>query len=396
MATFRGCLLSVTFLLLLSTAPWTLRAQDGPEPPQPSASAAADSANANPQGAESGKAPDRAIAAALDWLARHQLPDGSWSLTKYTGVCRDPTCAGPGREGGDAAATALGLLPFLAAGQTQKSQGSYGRTVQNGLCWLQQNQKPDGDLRCGDTMYAHGLAAIALCEAYGLSRDRTLGFSAQAAVNFLQKVQNPNTGGWRYAPGDEGDTSVLGWQLQALQSARRAGLQVADGTLDGAGRWLKSVAAGEQGGKASYRPGGGPTPTMTAVALLGRQFLGAKSDDPAMVEGRQYLMAQSPDRSYRNCYNWYYATQVLHHVGGADWDRWYQNLSQRLLDSQCHDGCAAGSWDPQKPVMDVWGQQGGRVMVTSLSALTLQVANGQLLLFSLDAQPKAKPAQNPN
>jgi hypothetical protein len=34
------------------------------------------------------------------------------------------------------------------------------------------------------------------------------------------------------------------------------------------------------------------------------------------------------------------------------------------------EGCAAGSWDPKA---DAWGQQGGRVMQTSLAALVLEV-----------------------
>ena len=66
-------------------------------------------------------------------------------------------------------------------------------------------------------MYSHGLATIALCEAYGLSGDKQAGVAAQRAVNFILTAQNPNDGGWRYNPKDPGDTSVVGWQLMALK-----------------------------------------------------------------------------------------------------------------------------------------------------------------------------------
>ena len=38
------------------------------------------------------RASEPAIAAALDWLRRHQSPDGSWSLDHFTDQCKDDTC----------------------------------------------------------------------------------------------------------------------------------------------------------------------------------------------------------------------------------------------------------------------------------------------------------------
>ena len=64
-------------------------------------------------------------------------------------------------------------------------------------------------------MYSHGLATIALSEAYGLSGDKVVGAAAQKAVDFILMAQNKNDGGWRYNPGDPGHTSVVGWQLMA-------------------------------------------------------------------------------------------------------------------------------------------------------------------------------------
>ena len=44
----------------------------------------------------------------------------------------------------------------------------------------------------------------------------------------------------------------------------------------------------------------------------------------------------------------------------------------------------AGSWDPHKPEPDAWGNQGGRLMVTSLSALTLEVYYRYLPIYGQD------------
>ena len=43
-----------------------------------------------------GSQSQRAAPSALDWLARHQSPDGSWSLAGYSKMCKDATCTGTG------------------------------------------------------------------------------------------------------------------------------------------------------------------------------------------------------------------------------------------------------------------------------------------------------------
>ena len=92
---------------------------------------------------------ERAVNAALVWLANHQLSDGSWSLQHYVDRCKDKTCTGPGDISADAGATALGLLPFLAAGQTHRSKGPYREHINRGIAWLVHHQQPDGNLAKG-------------------------------------------------------------------------------------------------------------------------------------------------------------------------------------------------------------------------------------------------------
>jgi hypothetical protein len=205
---------------------------------------------------------ERAVAAALSWLARHQLSDGSssghWSLHDYQRMCKGTVCSGPGNYHADAGATAMGLLPFLAAGQNFDTKGPYQQVVWKGLKWLMDHQTNQGDLSAGSgqPMYSHGLATITLCEACGMAtkNDRVLREKAQRAVNFILSAQNASTGGWRYTPGEDGDTSVVGWQVMALKSAQMAGLSVNPKAFEGAKQFLRSCSQGNYGGIFWYQP----------------------------------------------------------------------------------------------------------------------------------------------
>ncbi|MEX0679462.1 MAG: prenyltransferase/squalene oxidase repeat-containing protein [Pirellulales bacterium] len=336
------------------------------------------------------KASERAVAAALNWLARHQNADGSWSLNGFAQYCKGQPCNGGGSSKSDIAATAMGLLPFLAAGQTHtQARGPYRRNIQAGLNWLISKMKKDGDLRDDGNMYAHGLAAITLCEAYALTKDSRLGLAAQNAIFFIEKAQIPGTGGWHYGIPPQatlGDTSVVGWQLMALKSAQMAGLNTNAPTFDGAKKWLKKVTKSKTGGLFAYNPMSGATASMTSVGLLCTQYMGATRDDPAIREGMAYLMRNLPDIQRRDIYYWYYATQVMHNVPGPEWDSWNRQMRRVLIDTQVKDGCAAGSWDPGEPTSDKHREPGGRLMSTSLSCLTLEVYYRYLPLYKLDAE----------
>ena len=339
------------------------------------------------------KGTERAVNAALNWLARHQNRDGSWSLSKFNAHCRYGACSGAGSAESDAAATAFGLLPYFGAGQTHNTEGQYKNNIRAGINWLMQKQKPNGDLSAGSThqMYTHGLATIALCEAYALSKDSRVGQSAQAAINFIQAAQDKNGGGWRYHPGEAGDTSVVGWQVMALKSGQMAKLNVNPQVLAGAKKFLTMASGSEYGWKFGYT-GPGPTPTMAGVGLLCRQYLGAAKDDPGLTEGSKYLMANMPNQGSRSIYYWYYATQVIHNMLGEDWDKWNKAMRKILVNTQDRQGCPAGSWDPAKPSADAWGQHGGRVMMTSLSCLTLEIYYRYLPLFDMDQKGAHKGA----
>jgi hypothetical protein len=226
-------------------------------------------------------------------------------------------------------------------------------------------------------MYAHGLATIALCEAYGMTNDKALGDAAQRAIHFIVAAQDPAGGGWRYEPRQPGDLSVAGWQLMALKSGMMAGLMVPSQTMERAAKFVHSVGNG-QGGFGYVRPS--PTATMSSVGLLCCQYLGAGKEDEVIQSGTKILLANLPAKESRNCYYWYYATQVMHNLQNSEWDVWNRQMRHVLVESQEKAGCAAGSWNPDgHPHAD----SGGRLMVTALNTLTLEIYYRYLPLYKM-------------
>src|SRR5438094_5023943 len=237
---------------------------------------------------------EAAVAAALKWFAEHQNHDGSWSFDHRTGPCNGK-CADAGNLGEcRTGATAMALLPFLGAGQTHQ-QGAYKQNVERGLYFLTSQMKVQnrGNFQAGDlaqgggSMYSHGLAAITLCEAYAMTRDRKLMGPAQLSLNHIMYAQDPVGGGWRYIPRQAGDTSVVGWQLMALKSGHMAYLAVDPKTIQGAIKFLDSVQA-DGGAKYGYtNPGQGQG--TTGVGLLCRMYLGWKHENPALERGVKFI-----------------------------------------------------------------------------------------------------------
>ena len=140
------------------------------------------------------------------------------------------------------------------------------------------------------------------------------------------------------------------------------------------------------------RAGRRSSPTMTAVGLLMRLHTGYARDDPRFVGAATKLAAELPSngsrgRPTRDCYLWYYVSQVLFHVGGEAWDRWYGRLYEILVASQETVGDRAGSWNPGGEVPDRWGAFGGRIYVTALNLLTLEVTYRHLPIDQAVVRP---------
>jgi Squalene-hopene cyclase C-terminal domain len=327
-------------------------------------------------------ASEEAVERGLVWLAQHQHADGHWSIHDIQ--CQDHTCTGHGSFHSDTAATGLALLAFLGAGYTHQS-GQHQAVVDRAIKWHLQHQKPDGDLFADESefvwFYSHGMASIALCEAYGLTKDPALRNPAQRALDFIVAGQHPDFGGWRYRPKFESDTSVSGWQLMALKSGEMAGLKVPKEAYTGVAHWLDSVQNKTSPGQFSYHPSRPASVAMSAEGLLMRQYLGAKRNDVDLIAGAEYLRKHLPDLNERDSYYWYYGTQVMFHMQGGYWDEWNARLRDTLVTSQLKDGGSSGSWNPDRPTPDQWGAAGGRHYVTCMNLLMLEVYYRHLPLY---------------
>jgi hypothetical protein len=378
---------------------------------------------------------EQAVAASLKWLATQQLPSGAWPAVEST-LGEDPepmrftenndpqeesrqrlerSKSGQRAETG---LTALVILAYLGAGHTAEDP-EYGQSVGRALKWLVSQQvratPKDGDgqrrldgflggqsNRFG-RMYCHGMATIALGEAYGMTRDPALKEPLERALRYIVRMQYPD-GAWRYSDwlnqrNATGDMSLFGWQVMALKSAQTAGIELPnraiEKSLDRARQYLiarrnemRGREGSRYGGLASYRPGEKPRPAMTAEALFCWQLLDEPATEPAILEAVQAVRRNPPRLANQDIYYWYYGTLAMYHHGGAPWTEWNAAVRETLVSSQRQQGADAGSWDPRRP----WGDYGGRVFSTAMSTLCLEVYYRYLPLYQQSPRPTAGPA----
>jgi hypothetical protein len=324
-------------------------------------------------------ASEECVALGLQWLAAHQLPDGSWNFNHQIGP-GNRSSPNPGQyDDCPLGATGMCLMAFLGNGQTHL-EGDYKEVVSKGLNYLVTNQRrinefsgsmmdPNGQAG----MYSHGLATIALAEAYSMTKDPGLRDPAQAAINFIAFFQDPTGGGWRYSPKQTGDLSVTGWILMALKSGLMADLEVHRNTSKRAVKFLDAVSF-DSGARYGYRAGNkDPTANMTAVGLLCRMYMGWKREHPSLERGVGYLFRAGPAIGERtNMYFNYYAAQVLRQYGGDEWAKWNQEMRDFLVQTQSREGATKGSWFFDSGT-DSGPAAGGRIYCTAMSVMTLEV-----------------------
>ncbi len=169
--------------------------------------------------------------------------------------------------------TSLCVLAFLASGHTT-TRGPYQSQVDAAIRYLLQrvsrgDATDPGYIRDeadnSSNMHGHGLATLALAEAYGMSptQGEEIAAALVAAVACIERSQS-SEGGWYYRPvassAHEGSVTVC--VLQALRAAKGAGIVVDSQRIGHAIDYLKRLQ--QENGAFAYTLG---TPDRTSVAL---------------------------------------------------------------------------------------------------------------------------------
>jgi hypothetical protein len=303
---------------------------------------------------------------ALKWLAAHQESDGRWDCKKYGG----------GNHGGDdVAVTSLAMLAFLGNGNSAKF-GKYRHNVRSATEWLLTQQNENGLI--GIHRYTGGISTMAISEAFGMG-DNSIRSKAQAAVDWAVRSQN-TTGGWDYAPNSSRtDTSVTGWWIMGLKSAKVSGLNVPYETMDKALEYMRACT--NDNGNSSYSSKGGTikkgggSDRMTAVALTCLQFLGVAREDAMVDSAAKNTINHLPNPNKFDFYLTYYQALGLFQTGIKKdyWLKFNPAMKDMLITTQVKEGTVnenKGSWNYDS---DKYGPSWGRVGQTALGALMLEV-----------------------
>jgi hypothetical protein len=286
---------------------------------------------------------EKAVMAGLRWLKQNQNEDGSWSKDEHK-----PSMTG------------LAILCFLGHGELPESP-EFGPTVKKGVDWLltrgtefegRMSLTKEGWGGGNEGVYEHGIATYAMAEYYTMSKDERFADLLKLAIGHIVTGQAPD-GGWnyRYSKEPNSDTSVSGWQIQALKAAHLTGLAIpgVDEALDKAMVNLKRVQTPD--GNFHYRRPGdrGDHPSLVGVGVLCTYFW--KQDrDKVVREGIEYMLDRKHgELDYKgdnsDLYAWYYNTQAALMYGGSAWTKWNRMFQDQVADNQSPDG----SWPPVAP-----------------------------------------------
>jgi hypothetical protein len=376
---------------------------------------------------------ENSVELALEWLALHQRSNGSWSFNHRTGDhrCQGCRCGNSGSHmSAENGATAMALLPFLGAGRTHL-HGEYRREVAGALMYLIDHQKPDGSfMDAAGTMYSHGLATLALCEAYAMAR-----YQFSSDMEDSQSVDDdarepsddgavdPETGlrdiNWTgFADENAGvvdenadggrqlrdPSPVMQIDIQELALAAQQGIRFIEAAQHAGGGWryrpkqpgdtsivgwqMMALKSGHLAGLKVQ-----PATIKRAVRFLdSRQsnngsrygYTGKSGSEANSAIGLLCRMFTGWDRQReglavgvkrmealarprQGMYFYYYATQVMHHYGGPSWQLWNQWMRDELVKTQSRNGSPRGSWSFNGPC------DSGRLYCTAMAAMTLEV-----------------------
>lgn len=316
---------------------------------------------------------ETAVLRALRWLKQTQNPNGSWSKTEPDAMA------------------GFGLLTFLAHGETPMSE-EFGPTVQKAMKYLADRmmavdaKKTPYLGRC----YTNGICTYALSEAYGLTKIPFLKPPMEKGLGFIVDGQQKAGGfDYNYKKGARWDTSVTGWQLQALKAGYVAGADVPGlmNAMEKGVSFLKNTSY--RNAQFGYSSPGSGSQGIQGVGTLCLQLLGdgectevRKVSDFLHTHVKPVWDDTKGFAAHSTVvYNWYYITQAMFHAGRTKWNDWNKAFSDVVTAHQQPDG----HWDsPGKPRWQEKNAETGKMeertraeydpwYATTLCCLSLQV-----------------------
>jgi hypothetical protein len=311
-----------------------------------------------------------AVNRGLRWLAKEQYSSGGIGKTSQV------------------AFTALAGIAFMANNSTP-FRGPYAKNVRDALKFILRNTNKIGYINeasgrglGGSGMHGHGYATWFLAELYGMCGDvidlgdESVKEKLQKAIEIIHQSQDPN-GGWTYDPqpyGHEGSVTVT--QVQALRSARNAGLSVKKAIVDkGLDYMRKSTHADGTIAYSLGSRGSGGTYALTAAGMCVFALYGAY-DAPEVKRGMnallEFLTGRRGRGGHHDFYAALYAGQACFYAKNKDesfWNKGYPVIREELLRSQDKEtGC--------------WPNDGyGGAFGTACATIVLQIPFRYLPMF---------------
>lgn len=315
----------------------------------------------------------------LRWLAKNQFSSGAVGTT-----CQ-------------VAFTSIAGLAWMADGSTPY-RGEYALPLRQALKFILRNcgrtsgfiNEAAGRGVGGSGMHGHGYATWFLAELYGMCGDMIdLGDESvkerlQKAIAIIEQSQDPN-GGWTYEPqpyGHEGSVTIT--QVQAMRSARNAGLSVKKETIRKGIDYIRRST--NEDGTIMYSLGGhrGGTYALTAAGMCVFSMYGVY-DSPEVKRCLKALQEFLYDQrgtggrrrrgSRHDFYAHLYAGQACFFLRNRVPELWtigYRKIRDELIDGQVDEGDGTGYWPN-----DGYGGAFG----TACACLVLQIPYRYLPIF---------------
>jgi hypothetical protein len=285
----------------------------------------------------------KAIEKGLAYLVRTQARDGSWRT--QGGIGEFPTSM-----------TSLASLAILASGSTT-TQGPHAESLDRATRFLLESARPGGLITRKEeesrSMYGHGFSMLFLGELIGMEESpeklNDLHRVLNAAIELTSRSQSA-LGGWLYTPdsrGDEGSVTIT--QVQGLRACRNAGLFVPKSTIDQALGYLDKSMLPDGG--IAYRVGQSRSRPPITAAAVACWFNAGLYQHPNAVRALAFSkraigndLNPAGATSGHAFYAHLYMAQIMFLSGDDNWNWYFPEIRDQLLQRQEEDGSWMGDY----------------------------------------------------